>query len=175
MTRYDAVAGHPLAGVPQEVLDVARDTLAQGASEVRFTDGTDAYDADVQAVADAIVQNLHAAGFIRWPVLAPSRSELIGALAVCQREWEQGDQVDESATLLEHIVDDVVLPLVRARWIVPPGALPDRESLVLACQAAAAWRPDEGSSVMEAIVDEVVLPQLRRFNGDKKLQVLPPR
>lgn len=44
--------------------------------------------------------------------------------------------------------------------------VPDRESLVLACQAAAAWRPDEGTSVMEVVVDEVIMPLLRRLTAD---------
>jgi hypothetical protein len=42
----------------------------------------------------------------------PNRESLILAFMTCQREWEAGD-VDGAPSLLEHLVDDLVLPLLR--------------------------------------------------------------
>lgn len=61
MTRYDAYPDHPLNGVPQEVLDVAR--IATDAAEMT----KDLYEGHSRALADAVVSHLHGAGFITWP------------------------------------------------------------------------------------------------------------
>lgn len=46
------------------------------------------------------------------------------ALMVAQREWEAGD-VDGAPSLLEHLVDDLVLPLLRqAAGLTDEGTSP---------------------------------------------------
>jgi len=61
MTRYDEYPHHPLNGVPQEVLDVARKVLNEAALyrdvDAEFADG----------IADSVVSELLDAGFLTWP------------------------------------------------------------------------------------------------------------
>lgn len=110
MTTYDRVAGHPLAGVPQDVLTVARDVLA-GCPGIDPNQSSDA--------ADAVVQGLHEDGYLTWSRRAPTREDLLLALVAARDEWEFArrfvDDVggDGAPSLLEHLTDAVVEPLVR--------------------------------------------------------------
>lgn len=60
MTRYDDYPDHDLFGVPQEVLDVARDVL-DGVASWNDVDPDDAH-----PLADAVVAALHRAGYLTW-------------------------------------------------------------------------------------------------------------
>ena len=60
MTEYDKYSDHPLHGVPEEVLKVARDQMAEAGSEFGMDAG------DVESVADAIVSALNTHGYITW-------------------------------------------------------------------------------------------------------------
>jgi hypothetical protein len=106
VTRYDVTPGHPLAGVPEDVLLTAREALGA------FDEVDDWDDNVVCEVGDAVVANLATRGYVTWSSRVPDRESLILALMVCQHEWEEGD-VDGSPSLLEHLVDDMVLPLLR--------------------------------------------------------------
>jgi hypothetical protein len=117
VTRYDEVAGHPLAGVPQEVLDTAY--AAVGAWEVV----NDAPDEEVRFLADALVANLNARGFITWPDRLPDRDALVLALTLEVARFVD-DPADQRGTM-EVAVDEVVMPLLR-RLVGEPGTSPDR-------------------------------------------------
>jgi len=106
MTQHDDVSL-----IPAEVFEVVRDTLAQVVPSMRVVSRV-VDPGDVQAVARTIVENMRDAGYVTWPSRVPDRESLVLALVVCQREWEAGD-VDGAPSLLEHLVDDMVLPLLR--------------------------------------------------------------
>lgn len=104
MTRYDAILGHPLAGVPLEVLEVARTTLDDATSGE--------LGADVEVVADRVVAQLHRAGHVTWSRRLPHREDLVLALMAETQDYENDDD-DETRSYLEYLVDGVVLPLLR--------------------------------------------------------------
>lgn len=60
-TRYDAYPDHPLYGVPQEVLDAAREVMAEA---------VECHDVSAELadpLADAVVMSMHKGGFVTWP------------------------------------------------------------------------------------------------------------
>jgi hypothetical protein len=59
-TEYDEWEGHPLNGVPQEVLDLARRVMRECA-QYGFLDPDDS-----APIADAVVMTLHQAGRIKF-------------------------------------------------------------------------------------------------------------
>lgn len=61
MTRYDEWPNHPLAGVPQEILDVARAVTDEAADVCHDIDPELSW-----PLADAIVLQLHVAGHLTW-------------------------------------------------------------------------------------------------------------
>lgn len=101
MTSYDRVAGHPLAGVPLDVLTVARSALETAARDrLTFADTT-------EDVADRVVEALHEEGYLTWPQRLPDREALV--LACQSAAW----QAEEHTSVIEAIVDEVVIPLLR--------------------------------------------------------------
>jgi hypothetical protein len=60
-TRYDDYPDHPLYGVPQAVLDAAREVILEA------LEWSDVSESMVEPMADAVVMRLHEAGFITWP------------------------------------------------------------------------------------------------------------
>jgi hypothetical protein len=101
VTRYDRIAGHPLAGVPLDVLTVARAAVESAARDrITFADTTD-------DVADRVVEALHEEGYVVWPGRLPDRESLV--LACQTAAW----QASEHTPVIEAIVDEVVLPLLR--------------------------------------------------------------
>ena len=96
---------HPLAGVPQEVLDVAY--AAVGAWQVM--DGVP--DVEVRYVSDALVANLNSRGYVTWPGRAPDRDSLV--LAIFMAIGHAVDDLDDERATAEVVVDEVVLPLLR--------------------------------------------------------------
>jgi hypothetical protein len=60
-TRYDDYPDHPLYGVPQAVLDAAREVMDEAVEVEGISDGLS------HPLADAIVMRMHKAGFITWP------------------------------------------------------------------------------------------------------------
>lgn len=109
-TRYDAVAGHPLAGVPVQVLNVARWSLATA------TDADLSDEDEREAVADMIVSTLHTAGYVTWPRRLPMRTTLVAALVDARLRWEAASAVPNATVppLTTYLVDEVVVPLLRA-------------------------------------------------------------
>lgn len=105
-TRYDAVPGHPLAGVPREVLDVAYDAL--GAWELTDDVGDD----ELRAVADAVVANLRSRGYVTWPTRLPDRESLVLALVGVANEYV-ADEEHQVGSYGEFVIDRFVLPLLR--------------------------------------------------------------
>jgi len=76
MTRYDAYPDHPLCGIPQMVLDVARATLHEHAREIRMDPE------DVEPIADAIVADLVRTGYINKPAAPPLDPTDVSSLPV---------------------------------------------------------------------------------------------
>ena len=106
MTRYDEVPGHALAGVPQDVLDVARAVLLSAA----FINDVD--DEQSEPIADAVVAALREAGFIRLSV-APSRDQVIFNLRYEHKVWEEFEAGGNTRrSLYTHLADEVVEPLL---------------------------------------------------------------
>lgn len=104
MTHRDRTSGHPLTGVPEEVLLRAHEAL--GAWEE-----TDAWDDSViREVAAALVANLNSSGFITWPGRAriPDRETLVLAVMSAQA-WQSSE---DGRSVAEYLVDTVVLPLL---------------------------------------------------------------
>ena len=102
MTRYDDVPDHPLAGVPQAVLDVSRRVLREAAEE-RDVDPELA-----EPLADLIVWRLHESGYVTWPGRVPDRESLVLAVLSAQA-WQSGE---DGRSVAEYLVDTVVLPLL---------------------------------------------------------------
>jgi len=110
VTEYDEFEDHPLAGVPQEVLDVARAVTAEAAQ----WDCVAVDEAD--PVADSVVAQLHRAGFITWSRDVPDRETLVLALTQVIYVWNhQLVAYAGSQSLSEWIVDAFVRPLLAGR------------------------------------------------------------
>jgi hypothetical protein len=103
VTRYDRIAGHPLAGVPQDVLTVAEAAITAYAQR-QPQQGVDEHDAE--DLAALVVGGLHEEGYVTWPTRVPDRESLV--LACQTAAW----QADEERSIVEAIVDEVVLPLL---------------------------------------------------------------
>jgi hypothetical protein len=109
VTRYDEVAGHPLAGVPQDVLTVAETAItayAQGQPQ----QGVDEHDAE--DLAALVVGGLHEAGYVTWPGRAPDRESLVLAVMQVQDDYRRF-QDDEDVTFAERVVDALIVPLLK--------------------------------------------------------------
>lgn len=68
MTDYDDVrlpdgSSHPLRGVPQDVLDAARQALLEGNRGTQLPDGARVLDGDLESIADGIVMAIRATGW----------------------------------------------------------------------------------------------------------------
>lgn len=107
MTRYDSVPGHPLAGVPQATLNVARAVLGN-AQDVDLND-TD----ERNALADHVVLALLEEGYLGWLERHPDRESLVLAVMQVQRDYASF-QDDEDVSFAERVVDALVLPLLQA-------------------------------------------------------------
>lgn len=104
VTRYDRIAGHPLAGVPRELLETIYRALGD------WPDVAELPDNDIVSIGDAVAANLSVRGYLTWPTRAPDRESLVLALMQVAREYERSD--DASRSYHEWIVDDVILPLL---------------------------------------------------------------
>lgn len=113
MTRYDDVPGHPLAGVPGELLQDVYDTLAQGVPEVDCGHGTVDED-DLRVLTETLVAGLLGAGYLTWPPSpAPDRESLILGLNLAINGYLADAEARRRGTVVEAVVDQVVLPLLR--------------------------------------------------------------
>jgi len=100
VTRYDEVAGRPLAGVPRELLETIYRALGDWPEVATLEDN------DIVSVGDAVAANLRVRGYLTWPQAVPDRESLV--LACQTAAWE----ADEERSIVEAIVDKVVLPLL---------------------------------------------------------------
>lgn len=109
MTPYDEVPGHPLAGVPPEIIRTARAVLGQ-ARDVDLHD-TD----DRNALADAVTLALRQSGHLTWHTWSPGpdRESLILGLNLAINAYLADDEARRRGTVVELVVDDVILPLLR--------------------------------------------------------------
>lgn len=113
MTQYDRVAGHPLAGVPGELLQDVYDTLAQGVPEVDCGHGTVDED-DLRVLTETLVAGLLDAGYLTWPPSPlPDRESLILGLNLAINEYLADAEARRRGSVVEAVVDRVVLPLLR--------------------------------------------------------------
>lgn len=119
MTHPDRVAGHPLTGVPEDVLLVAREAVGA-------FDETDSWDDDVvRELGDAVVANLTSRGYVTWPGRAPDRESLVIAVMFAQA-WQSNE---DGRTVSEYLVDTVVLPLI-AGIVGPSRTVPATGTVV---------------------------------------------
>jgi hypothetical protein len=89
MTEYDDVVlpdgqRHPLAGIPQAVLDAARAALREMTIESRLTTERD-LDGDVDSIADSMVNALRATEFFADDSAAELRAQLVETRAALER------------------------------------------------------------------------------------------
>lgn len=113
MTQYDDVPGHPLAGVPGELLQDVYDTLAQGVPEVDCGHGTVDED-DLRVLTETLVAGLLDAGYLTWPPSPPpDRESLILGLNLAINEYLADTEARRRGSVVEAVVDQVVLPLLR--------------------------------------------------------------
>jgi hypothetical protein len=157
VTRYDEVPGHPLAGVPQEVLDVARRVLNDAANYDREVDPN-----VCDPMADAVVMALREASYLNWESVVLS-TDAVFDCPVCDEPLPLSRDTVSVVRWIATRQQNVLTKIVCARcWDKP-----DRESLVLAFQLAQhMWETttfDTGKSLAETIVDQIVMPLLRHY------------
>lgn len=160
MTRYDGTPGHPLAGVPQEVLNAARDVLIAA---------THSHDVDAELaepIADSVVAALHRANYLDWDgAQAPSH---VGSLVCASCDGTFSLDLDTVAVVRWSGArrQNVLV----ATFCAPCWAGPTRDELVAAVGAAQwLWETslvDTGRSLAETVVDQVGVPLLRKIRGE---------
>jgi hypothetical protein len=105
VTRYDRVAGHPLAGVPRELLETIYRALGDWPEVAELPDN------DIVSIGDAVAANLNVRGYLAWPTRVPDRESLVLAVVQLQDDYRRF-QDDEDVSFAERVVDAVVLPLL---------------------------------------------------------------